>query len=450
MLQFVLNKIIDRMIDHDQYPSYSSDLSRTIMKIAVIGAGIAGLSCAYRLAGAGARISLFEAGSYFGGHTNTVDVEVAGQRFGVDTGFLVCNDRTYPTLRGLFLELDIPLAESDMSFSVQVPGTGAVEWAGTSLASLFAQRRNVLRPRFLGMVADILRFNREARALAAGAAADESLGQFLARRRFGTALRDWYLLPMAACIWSCPPRQMLDFPLATFVRFCDNHGLLQLTDRPRWLTVRGGARRYVERMLVRVPDRRLNCPVRALRPVAGGVQVDSARGTERFEQVVLACHPDQALQLLPAQWEHERALFGAIRYQPNRAVLHTDAALLPTRTRAWAAWNYEAHGGPDAAVCVHYLLNRLQPLPVATPVIVSLNPVRAPRPDRVLGTYDYAHPVFDAAAIAAQRDLPGIQGRERIWYAGAWTGYGFHEDGAVSGLAAAAAVLAQQRERHAA
>lgn len=413
-------------------------------RVAVVGSGIAGLAAAWSLADA-AQVTLYEAGRHFGGHVNTRDVTLEGVTHGVDTGFLVYNERTYPQLVRLFAALGIEGAASDMSFSVQVPDAG-LEWCGSDLGAVFAQRRNLLRPRFWHMLAELLRFNRLASALAArgdAARLAQPIGEFLDAQGFGRAFRDWYLLPMIGCIWSCPTRQMLRFPLGTLLRFCHNHGLLQLTGRPQWLTVPGGARRYVQRMLARIPDARLATPVRQVRRLAaGGVRVATDAGSEHYDELVLACHADQALALLADATAAERRVLGAIRYQPNRAVLHTDSALLPRRRRAWAAWNYERpRGDADApAVCLHYLLNRLQPLPWQTPLLVSLNPVRAPRPAHVIETLAYAHPVFDLAALEAQRRLPALQGLNRTWYGGAWTGHGFHEDGLASGLALAAAL----------
>ena len=420
------------------------------MKTAVIGAGISGLSSAYRLVQAGADVTLFEAGRYFGGHSNTVDVDVDGVRFGVDTGFLVFNERTYPKLIGLFAELGVESVASDMSFSVKLPLAGrTLEWAGTSLDTVFAQRRNLFNPRFLRMVRDILRFNKEATLLANGgdAMAAHSLGQFLDERRYSTEFRYWYLLPMAACIWSCPAWQMLVFPAATFIRFCHNHGLLQVSDRPQWRTVRGGSRVYVDKLLAAIPSRRPGMPVQSVTRAAHGgarsVRIETNAGAEQFDQVVLACHSDQALALLGDARADERAVLGAIGYQPNRAVLHTDASCLPAKRRAWSAWNYQSTASASPQVCVHYLINKLQPLPCTTPVIVSLNPIDEPDPRLVLGEFDYAHPVFDAAAVAAQGRLPALQGVQGTWFAGAWTGYGFHEDGLKSGLSVAAALAAR-------
>ena len=431
-------------------------------RVAVIGSGISGLAVAHALASE-AHVTLFEAGGHFGGHSHTVDVQLDGVSHGVDTGFLVFNERTYPNLIRLFAELNVETARAEMSFSVQVPQQD-LEWSGNDLNGVFAQRRNLLRPRFWHMLADIVRFNRLATRLATGldarldarlptrlaendAAQDQSepIGEFLSRHRFGAAFRDGYFLPMIGCIWSCPTDQMLQFPVATMIRFCHNHGLIQIADRPQWHTVRGGAKHYVQRMLPRINDARLRTPVIGVKrlppgPEARGVLVATAHGSERFDDVVLASHSDQSLAMLDDASTEERRVLGAIRYHPNRAVLHTDTAVLPQRRRAWAAWNYARAGDlqrEQAAVCLHYLINRLQPLPWQQPVMVSLNPdpARMPLAQKVLGEYDYSHPVFDQAAITAQQLLPKIQGRSGLWFCGAWTRYGFHEDGLMSGLA---------------
>jgi predicted NAD/FAD-binding protein len=431
-------------------------------RVAVIGSGIAGLGVAHALARDASNpvhVTLFEAGSHFGGHANTVDVTLDGLTHGVDTGFLVFNERTYPNLIKLFADLGVVTAPSDMSFSVQARQDG-LEWSGSDLTTVFAQPGNLLRPRFLGMLADLLRFNRLTTAIAqrnADAELQEPIGDFLERHRFGTAFRDWYFLPMIGCIWSCPTDQMLRFPIGTMIRFCHNHGLIQVANRPQWHTVAGGSRNYVRRMLEAIADARLKTPVlqvRRLPPDSGdaGVMVTTPRGSERFDEVVLACHSDQSLALLADATADERRVLGAIRYHPNRAVLHTDVSVLPQRRRAWAAWNYARAadaGREQAAVCLHYLINKLQPLPWQQPVIVSLNPDPAHEPDgrHVLREFDYSHPVFDTAAVAAQQQLPAIQGRSHVWFCGAWTRYGFHEDGLMSALAVVDCLRAQWRAR---
>lgn len=409
-------------------------------RIAVVGGGVAGLGAAWLL-GRQHAVTLFEAGHYAGGHANTVEVTVDGITHPVDTGFLVFNRRTYPNLCGLFRELEVPVFDSNMSFGVSLSARD-IEWSGSGLGALFAQASNLARPAFWGMLRDLLRFNRETTRLARDhSAPDVSLGAYLDANGYGAAFRDWYLLPMAAAIWSCPTQQMLAYPLSTFLRFCHNHGLLQIIDQPQWLTVLGGSREYVKRMLPGIPDLRLASPVLSVRRDAQGVQVESRHGFEHFDAIVFACHSDQTLRILgDAATPAERAVLGAVKYQPNRAVLHTDAALLPRREKAWAAWNYLAgEGNPDQRpVSVSYLLNKLQPLPFKTPVVLSLNPFREADPAKVLAEFEYDHPVFDQTAIDAQAYLPALQGQQHTWFAGAWTGYGFHEDGLKSGVEVAA------------
>lgn len=414
-------------------------------RIAVVGGGIAGLGTAWLLSPRH-QVTLFEAAEQVGGHTNTIDVTVDGIQHPVDTGFLVFNSRTYPHLCALFDHLGVVSVASEMSFGVSLESP-AIEWAGSDLGTVFAQRANLVRPAFLGMLRDIMRFNRVTTRLAAeGRTPELGLGEYLERERYGAAFRDWYLLPMAAAIWSCPTRTMLAYPLATFVRFCHNHGLLQVFDRPQWRTVRGGGRNYVARMTASLADVRTSSPVRRVDRDEFGVWIHSAAGAEHFDEVVFACHSDQTLALLGGNASaDERRVLGAVSYQANVAVVHTDVALLPKRRKVWSAWNYlaGAGSGDERPVSVSYLINRLQPLPFETPVVVSLNPFRAPRADRILRTIHYAHPVFDQAAIDAQTALPSIQGRHRSWFAGAWTGYGFHEDGLRSAVAVAESLGAE-------
>ena len=427
--------------------------SKPRMKLAIVGSGISGLAVAHTLKDH-ADITVFEAGDYFGGHTHTVDITLPTPQgmvtHGVDTGFLVFNERTYPNLINLFSELKVETAPSDMSFSVKVPGAlngKTLEWSGTDLNSVFAQRGNLVNPRFWRMLADVMRFNALCTRIAKEQREKElqqPLSDFLRTHKFSEPFRDWYFLPMLGCIWSCPTDQMLQFPVATMIRFCHNHGLIQVTNRPQWFSVVGGARNYVEKILAGVHDKRLNTPVRLIERDAQGVRIITDGHAERFDQVVIATHTDQALSMLREPSPYERSLLGAIRYQDNRAVLHTDASVLPANPKTWAAWNYERAASSEresSRVCLHYLLNRLQRIPFAQPVVVSLNPLHDIDPATIVGEYDYAHPVFDLAAIEAQKRLPLLQGQQHTWYAGAWTGYGFHEDGLKSGLQVGRALL---------
>ncbi len=430
-----------------------------LSRVAIVGSGISGLAAAHALGGH-AQVTLFEAGDYFGGHTHTVDVTLptanGAVTHGVDTGFLVLNERTYPQLIALLAELNVVTTKSDMSFSVQAQDGAngkAIEWSGSSLNTVFAQRGNLATPRFWGMLRDLLRFNALTTRIAqSGTEAEltQPLGEFLHEQGFGAAFRDWYFLPMMACIWSCPTAQMLQFPVSTMVRFCHNHGLLQVTNRPQWWTVQGGAKHYVEKIIAGIADKRLNTPVQRIETLSttafgrSSVRIHTRSGAELFDRVIIATHSDQALHLLAAPTRMERETLGAIQYQSNKAVLHTDATVLPKRKAAWAAWNYEraaAAAQEDSRVCLHYLLNRLQQLPWEQPVLVSLNPVRDIAPKTIIGEYDYAHPVFDLKAVAAQQQMPALQGQNHRYYAGAWMGYGFHEDGLKAGLSAAAQVL---------
>lgn len=404
-------------------------------RIAVVGSGISGLAVAWLLKDS-YQVSLIEAGSYFGGHSNTVDVTLNGMTHPVDTGFLVHNDLTYPNLIELFRHLKVDVHASDMSFGVSIAEPD-IEWAGTDLSTVFAQRRNLIRPAFLSMLRDILRFNKNAQRYLTEAQSNSiSLEQLLDRERFGQTMRDWYLLPMAAAIWSAPVRDILGFPAAHFLTFCLNHRLLQIQERPQWKTVVGGSRCYVQKLVEQLTDVRLNTPVQRVERLADSVLLHSSRGVERFDAVVLACHAPTSLALLDDAVPQEREVLQAFRYQENRAVLHTDIRLLPRRKKVWSAWNYLSQGGAgkEQPVAVSYLLNQLQALPFTQPVIVTLNPHIEPLPDLMLKELTYEHPILDAAAARAQEKLPSIQGLDRVWFCGAWAGYGFHEDGLKSAL----------------
>lgn len=412
--------------------------------IAVIGSGVAGLGAAYLLCRRH-QVTVFEALPRLGGHINTVEVDdPAGQRIGIDTGFIVHNDVNYPHLLALFDELGVATQASDMSFSVSLD-QGRLEWSGDNLDTVFAQRRNLLRPRFLAMVGEILRFNRLApRALAVGTLQGCPLGQWLDDNRFGHSFRTDYLLPMAAAIWSAPMSAILAFPAASFVRFFQNHGLLRLSGRPNWRTVSGGARTYMTRLVERLPQRPIaGTPIRRVASTSEAVVLIDAAGHERaFDHVVIATHADEALALLDAPTVAERRVLGAFRFQPNRAILHRDPRLMPKRRKVWSSWNYLAEGPRDLGqqVGVTYWMNRLQRLATASDYFVSLNPPREPMDQQVIASFDYMHPLFDEAAIAAQQELPSIQGSGRRWFCGAWTRNGFHEDGLHSAVLVATAL----------
>ncbi len=404
-----------------------------------MGAGIAGLASAYFLSRRH-DVVLYEAAPRLGGHANTVEVASDGMRFPVDTGFLVFNDVTYPNLIALFDELGVPSHATSMTFGVSA-GDGALEWAGTSLDTVFAQRRRLLSPAFWGMLREILRFNAAApQALLEAQARDLTLEQVLQAGRYGQAFRDAYLLPMAAAIWSSAPRDILSFPAATFLRFCLNHGLLQINGRPQWRSVAGGSREYVRRIAAALPDVRLSCPVQRIERRPGHVLVVADGGADTYDAVVLATHAPQALRMLADATPAERAVLSPLRTQPNLAYLHRDPLLMPRRRKVWSAWNYLEGVQADGArpVCVTYWLNALQQLPCPTDWFVTLNPATPPAPHLTAAQFDYAHPLFDQAAIDAQRGLAAIQGANRVWFAGAWSGYGFHEDGLKSALRVAA------------
>ena len=406
------------------------------MRIAVVGAGISGLGSAFYLEQAGHRVTLFEAADYFGGHTHTVDVTLGGVTAPVDTGFLVCNDHTYPNILKLFDELGVELAPSDMSFAVRADRDG-IEWSGTNFASLFAQPSNALKPKFLRFLADIMRFNRLGTAMVLESRVPQmSVREFLAKERFSQALFDWYIWPMVGSIWSTPRGDVLDFELPMLLRFCHNHGLLRVQNRPKWMTVRGGAKTYVERIVGQLRDARISTPIKRIVRGAGFVELVMEHGHEQFDAVVLACHSDQALKLLAHPTDTERNALSAVRYQPNRCVLHTDANLMPRRRRAWSAWNYLQVNDADNVrpVALTYWMNLLQPLPFKTQLFETLNPPVEPRKDLLLAEFEYWHPLLNQAAIKAQQQITNVQGLNQTYYAGAWLKNGFHEDGLSSAL----------------
>lgn len=409
------------------------------MKIAVVGTGISGLSAAWLLSQRH-EVTVYEQANRIGGHSNTVNARIGGAIIAVDTGFIVFNPKTYPNLTALFRHLGVPTKLSEMSLSVSLDD-GALEYAGTGLAGLLAQPVNIARPRFWAMLRDLVRFydraTRDATLLN-----DETvtLGDYLARGGCSSALRDNHLLPMAAAIWSAPPEQMLAFPAATFIRFYQNHGLLQLTRRPPWETVVGGSQVYVRRLVEPLVDRiRLESGAVSVRRVADRVVLSDLRGnSQNFDHVVIATHANQALAIIDSPTSDERELLGAFRYSRNLAVLHSDPAFMPQRRRAWSSWNYVGWRNQyDAPVGVTYWMNRLQGIPENLPLFVTLNPAHPPRADTIHDTTIYEHPIFDAAAIAAQRRLWSLQGQGNLWFCGAYFGAGFHEDGLQSGLAVA-------------
>jgi uncharacterized protein len=408
------------------------------VKIAIIGSGIAGLTAAWRLH-RDHDITVFEANDYIGGHTATVDVDVQGRQYAIDTGFIVFNDWTYPNFIALLDELDVAWQASNMSFSLSCERSG-LEYNGTNVNSLFAQRRNALRPSFLRMIWDILRFNREARELLQGEAADLTLGEYLARRGYSDSFRERYVVPMGMAIWSSTEQAMLDFPARFFVEFFERHGFLNIDDRPVWRTVKGGSREYVRRLTAPFRARiHLSTPVVKVRRDADGVVLSTASGdTARFDYVFFACHSDEALAMLDSPSPAEREILGALPYQPNDAVLHTDPRMLPRTPLARAAWNYHAldrsRGGRSDLLAVTYDMNILQDITAPVVFMVTLNRSDEIDPATVLGRYRYSHPIYTPAGVRAQARRSEISGANRSFYCGAYWRYGFHEDGVVSAL----------------
>ncbi|WP_417309868.1 NAD(P)/FAD-dependent oxidoreductase [Devosia sp.] len=402
---------------------------------AVIGSGISGLSSAWLL-GLTRDVTVFESAGRLGGHSNTVMAATPDGEVPVDTGFIVFNEQNYPNLCALFDELGVTSAQSSMSFAVSV-GAGRMEYSGEHLNGLFGQRRNLMRIEHWYLVADILRFFREAERQVAALPKGATIGEFLAKYGYSQVFIEDHILPISAAIWSTPARSMLEFPADSFVAFFANHGLLQVNDRPKWRTVTGGSRQYVERFAASGRFKTvLNAGIASVIRHTTGAEIIFEDGSrQHFDEVIFACHADQALALLADPTDDERRLLGAFRFTENRAVLHTDARFMPRRKRLWSSWNYlRSHHGPEEKLSLSYWMNKLQPLKTTTDIFVTLNPGHEFAEGSVQYDVTYEHPLFDRAAMDAQRDIWRIQGVNGTWFAGAWLGYGFHEDGLQSGL----------------
>lgn len=412
------------------------------MKVAVIGSGISGLSAAWLLSKSDKmEVSLFEAQNYFGGHSNTVDVLHKGVTHPVDTGFLVHNPNTYPNLLALFEALNVKTIETDMSFSVKIMDED-IEWAGTNLWSVFANKKNLFRPRFWRMILDIMRFNKSAlRYLELAKKNHMTLGQLLKIEKYSEEMKNWYLIPMGAAIWSSSTEEMLGFPAENFIQFCLNHSLLQVEGRPKWRTVAGGSKVYVAKMIEKIQKAHLNEPVVSVIRATNNskITVTTSQREEIYDKVIFACHSDQILKIFKSINDEEKSLLSKVRYQKNQAYLHWDQALLPDSKQVWSAWNYTSQTDQtnQNAVTVTYLINKLQPLPFEDPIMVTLNPIHLPDENKTFKVIEYEHPVFDQPAIDAQKKLSTIQNKNNALFAGAWCGYGFHEDGLKAGISAA-------------
>lgn len=409
------------------------------MRIAVIGSGISGLAASYLLS-PHYETHLFENSNRIGGHSHTVDATTSDGNIPVDTGFIVYNSLNYPNLVGLFAHLGIQTENTDMSFGISV-GEGRCEYEG-SLRGLMAQPSNLLKISYWSMIIDLVRFYKTAVGKVNAGPENETLGEFIKREKYGKPFINDHLLPMAAAIWSCPAETMMAFPARSFIQFMDNHQLLNFITRPQWRTVTGGSRQYVNKIIASLGDRiHPSTNITSLRREAGGVMLSiEGQGDVYFDYVVMAAHADQSLGLISDASEDEKRVIGAFDFQPNRVILHSDERLMPKRKAAWASWSYlksdgAEEGGSD--LCVTYWMNRLQNLKTKQPLLVTLNPTIEPNPDLVQGSYLYDHPVFDDKAIKAQTELPDLQGQNGLYFCGAWTRYGFHEDGLMSAVAVA-------------
>lgn len=406
------------------------------MKIAVVGSGISGLVCAYLLSDEH-EVTVFEANNYVGGHTHTVPVTQAGKHYAVDTGFIVFNERTYPNFCNLLKKLNVRSMATTMSFALRCDRTG-LEYNSASFKGLFAQRANLFRPSFYGMLKDVLRFNREAKAfLQRRKDISITMKEFLDAHQFGAMFREKYLVPMMSAIWSADPKRVHEFPAVSFLQFFENHGLLSVKDQPQWRVVRGGSARYVEKMLSAIPRGvRLNTPIESIRRYPDRVEVFPRKAkAEIFDHVVVATHSDQALAMIEDPTGVEQDVLGSIPYQRNHVVLHTDAEVLPKRRQAWGSWNYRIPENPQALASVSYNMNMLQQLNAPDPFIVSLNYTGAIAPEKVLMQMVYHHPVYTWKSLAMQKRQSEINGVFRTHYCGTYWGYGFHEDGVKSALA---------------
>jgi len=404
-------------------------------KIAVIGSGISGISAAYYLDKLNFDVSIYESNNYFGGHTNTQELEIDGVKSPVDTGFLVHNDRTYPNLIDFFNELKIETFPSEMSFSVMRKSDG-ITWGGSNLLTIFAQYKNLFSLRFHKFLREVLHFNKFSRNYLSEyeGKLELTLEDLLIEKNYSKDFKKWYLLPMGGCIWSCPKNELLKFPAFTFLKFCLNHGLLQIYNRPKWKTVLNGCNTYVEKVLKLIEKKYLNEPVLGITPQEGKLNVTTDQRTENYDFCIICTHPPETLKMLKNCDPQTKDLLCKFNFQENKAVLHLDESVLPDRKIAWSAWNYTSTKSDDGKdrVSVSYLINKLQPLPFKEPVIVTLNPVTKINNDKIIKTISYQHPLFSTESIVAQDQINNIQGSNGIYFSGAWMRYGFHEDGILS------------------